>query len=93
MRIRRQYIRIKSHSACILIGLDGHPYEALLDNLSLNGALIKVKNGVPNSVHVGDNCGLMLFNVQNVHPERRSCRVVRHDLINVGVKFLGHKFH
>jgi c-di-GMP-binding flagellar brake protein YcgR len=93
MRIRRHHIRIKCHSHCILIGLDNHPYEALLVNLSLNGALIKVNNGVPDSIHVGAECGLMLCHILNVCSEKRPCRVIRHDLVNLGVKFLTHRFH
>ena len=93
MRMRRKHIRIKCHSTCILIGHDEYPYEASLENISLNGALIKVHNGVPNSIQVGVECGVMVCNPLNVCSVRRPCRVIRHDSVNMGVKFLTNRFH
>jgi c-di-GMP-binding flagellar brake protein YcgR len=93
MRMRRKHIRIKCHSPCILIGLDEHPYEALLENLSLNGALIKVNNGVPDSIQVGGECGLMVCHTLNVCSVRRPCKVIRYDSVKMGVKFLTNIVH
>lgn len=88
MGSQRQYIRVKDDSKCILMELDGSTYEALLEDISLGGALIKVSNGVPKSLNVGDKCNLMLCSNPDVCPSKLSCRVVRHDSVNMGIRFL-----
>ena len=50
-----QYIRINGNSECILMELDVNTFEASLENLSIGGALVKVSDGVPNSLQVGDS--------------------------------------
>ena len=52
MGSQRQYIRINGNSECILMELDVNTYEASLEDLSIGGALVKVSDGVPNSLQV-----------------------------------------
>ena len=88
MGSQRQYTRVDCDSESILMEIDGDTYDALLEDLSLGGALVRVNDGVPGSVQVGDVCNLMLCNNPDVCPIKHSCRVVRHDSVKLGVRFL-----
>lgn len=92
MGSQRQYIRVKCDSECILMELDGNTYEALLEDISLGGALITVNDGVPDGLQVGDVCNLMLCCNSDSCPTKHSCRVVRHDSVSMGVRFLTNRF-
>jgi c-di-GMP-binding flagellar brake protein YcgR len=93
MANQRQYIRIKSDSHCVVMDEEGCDYDAMLQDISLGGALIKVKDGIPESLEVGDICKLMLcLNVDSCSI-RHSCRIVRHDSVSMGVQFLTDTFH
>ena len=89
MGCQRQYVRMKGDSAnCILMELDGNSYRALLENISLGGALIKVSDSVPYGLQVGDECTLTLCSDTGSCSSRHFCRVVRHDAANMGIQFL-----
>ena len=55
MGSKRQYTRFECDSECILMDIDGDTYDVLLENFSLGGALVKVSDGVSNSLQVGDS--------------------------------------
>jgi c-di-GMP-binding flagellar brake protein YcgR len=92
MANQRQYIRIKSDSKCTVTDDDGSSYVAMLQNISLGGALIQVKNGIPANLAVGDICRLMLCPNADYCPIKYTCRVVRYDLVSMGVQFLTDTF-
>jgi c-di-GMP-binding flagellar brake protein YcgR len=85
---RRQYTRVECDSECILMEIDGDTYDVLLDDLSLGGAFITMRNGLPNSLNVGDACSLMLCSDPGSCPTKHFCRVVRQGSVNMGVTFL-----
>ena len=85
MGSRRQYDRIKSKSPCFLMDNDGDIFDALLEDISVSGALIAVRGGIPKNLNIGDICSLLLSNDITL---RRSCRIVRHDSENMGISFL-----
>jgi len=85
---RRQFTRVDCDSECIIMELDGNTYDVLLEDLSLGGAFITMRNGIPNSLHVGDECSLMLCSNPGSCPTKHFCRVVRHDSANMGIQFL-----
>jgi hypothetical protein len=86
---QRLYTRVKGDSAnCILMELDGRSYQALLENISIGGALIKVSEGVPYGLQVGDECTLTLCSDSGSCSSRHFCRVVRCDYVNMGIQFL-----
>jgi c-di-GMP-binding flagellar brake protein YcgR len=68
--------------------LDGNTFDVLLENLSIGGALVKVSDGVPQNLNVGDICSLMLCDNPDSCPVKHSCRVIRLDSVNMGVRFL-----
>lgn len=84
---RREYTRVECDSECILMEIDGDTYSALLEDLSLGGALITMRSGTP-SLHVGDACSLMLCSDPGSCPTKHFCRVVRHGSAKIGVTFL-----
>ena len=88
MANQRQHIRNKSDSECVVTDETGNTYGAMLLDISLGGALIKVKDGVLASMEVGDICRMMLCTNPDSCPIKRTCRVVRFDSVSMGVQFL-----
>jgi c-di-GMP-binding flagellar brake protein YcgR len=93
MENQRQFIRIKSYSKCVVSGSDGSDFEAELQDISLGGALIKVKDCIPENLDSGDICRLMLcLNIDSC-TIKHICKIVRHDSVSMGVKFLNDTSH
>jgi c-di-GMP-binding flagellar brake protein YcgR len=88
MASQRQSSRIDCASHCVLMDCGGNSYEALLENISTGGALIKVKNGVPNGLRVGDICSLAICDNPVSCTLERFCKVVRHDTVFMGISFM-----
>jgi hypothetical protein len=80
--------RIKCDSLCVL-NCNGSSYSVILENLSLEGALLKTNNKLLNQLKPNDVCDLMLCNDPNVCPTKYSCKVVRFDSEGIGVQFMG----
>ena len=87
MEKERRDLRTISDLSCQLRGLDGVTYHALLGNISLGGALIKMSDNVSHDLHVGEMCGLMFRDKINMNPERLSGKIVRLDGGSVGITF------
>lgn len=83
---------ISRGSHCLLMGLDGVTYQALLGNLSLTGALIKLSDNNPNGLHVGEMCGLMLNDKTKLSSAKFTGRIVELDSGSVGISF-NHQEH
>lgn len=92
MKNERNDFGIKTDSHCLLKGLDGVTYHALLGNLSLTGALIKLSDNVPNGLHVGDMCGLMLSDNPKLSAAKFTGRIVELNSGSVGISF-NHQEH
>jgi c-di-GMP-binding flagellar brake protein YcgR len=60
----------------------------MLQNISLGGALIKIKDGVLAGLEVGDICKMMLCDNADTCPIKHTCRVIRFDSVSLGVQFL-----
>ena len=88
MANQRQHVRNKSDAECIVTDDAGNTYGAMLQNISLGGALIKVKDGVLASMEVGDICRMLLCDQADSCPIKRICRVVRLESVSLGVQFL-----
>ncbi len=85
MGSRRQYDRIKCDSQCVLMDADGDIFEALLEDISVGGAMITVNGGIPKSLSDGDVCSLMLRHDTTLS---RSCNIVWCGSENMGISFL-----
>jgi c-di-GMP-binding flagellar brake protein YcgR len=88
MANQRQYIRNKSDSECVVTDNKGNSYGAMLQDISLGGALIKVTNGVLASMEIGDICRMMLCDNADSCPIKHTCRIVRFDSVSMGVQFI-----
>ena len=92
MANQRQHSRKKSDAECVVTDEVGNTYGAMLQNISLGGALIKVKDGVLASLEVGDICKMLLCDNADSCPIKQTCRVVRFDSVSLGVQFLTDTF-
>lgn len=90
MGSKREFLRVNCDSACV-IDYKGTSHQALLENLSLGGALIKVGNDLQLNLQIGDLCGLMLCSNPDMCPTKYSCMVTRIDSADVGIFFLKDK--
>jgi c-di-GMP-binding flagellar brake protein YcgR len=88
MANQRQYIRIKSDSECVVTDGAGNTHGAVLQDISLGGALIHVKDGVLANLEVGDICRMMLCDNAESCPIKHTCRIVRFDSVSMGVQFI-----
>ncbi|MDD2732551.1 MAG: PilZ domain-containing protein [Desulfuromonadaceae bacterium] len=88
MANQRQYIRIKSDSECVVTDGAGNTHGAVLQDISLGGALIHVRDGVIANFEVGDICRMMLCDDADSCPIKHTCKVVRFDSVSMGVQFL-----
>jgi c-di-GMP-binding flagellar brake protein YcgR len=82
MGSRRQHNRVKCDLPITLMDRSGSFYDAILDNISIGGALLVVKDGIPNSLNDGDECNLMLHHETAM---KYSFRVIRHDSESAGI--------
>lgn len=92
MKSEKNDFRIKTDSHCLLMGLDGVTYRALLGDLSVTGALIKLSGNAPNGLHVGEMCGLMLSDNPKLSSAKYTGRIVKLDSDCVGISF-NHQEH
>jgi hypothetical protein len=65
---------------------EGNAYDALLGDISLGGALVRVNSDT--HLRVGDLCDLMLSDKQALIPLKRTGKIVRFDSKYMGVSFL-----
>ena len=92
MKNEKPDFRKKPDSHCLLMGLDGVTYQASLGDLSVAGALITLSDNAPNSLHVGDMCGLMLSSRPALSSSKYTGRIVSLDSDSVGISF-NHQEH
>jgi c-di-GMP-binding flagellar brake protein YcgR len=85
---QRRFTRKKCKSECAIINHLGRIYHAFLEDISIGGALIMVRDGIPRSLLDGDEYRFMLPNDIYLI---KSFRVVRHDSANMGIQFLTNK--
>jgi hypothetical protein len=87
MGSKRKYSRVICDSPCIL-NYGGLNYQALLDNISLSGALIKVGNEQPDGLYIGATVDLLLCSNPDLCPTKYTCEVTRHSSSDIGVNFM-----
>lgn len=92
MKSEKHDFRKKTDSHCLLMGLDGVTYQAQLGDLSAAGASITLSDNVPNGLHVGEMCGLMLSDNPTLSSAKYTGRIVTLDTDSVGISF-NHQEH
>lgn len=86
MGSKREHLRVRCESPCIL-NYEGINYQALLDNISLGGALVKVSDMQPERLYIGAVVNLMLCSNPDLCPTKYTCKVIRLDSPDIGIKF------
>jgi c-di-GMP-binding flagellar brake protein YcgR len=84
---QRQHPRINCESHCMMVEPQGTIYRALLEDISLGGALIVMNNGAPKSLNVGVECELIMCNDLYTYSAKHLCKIVWRDHVNIGVNF------
>lgn len=84
---QRKHGRLKSDSDCVIFYNQG-AFGAKLGNISLGGAFIKVSDGIPDNLVVGNRCGVMLFKKDTINYSDHTCKIVRCNSFGIGVSFL-----
>lgn len=79
--------RIVCEAKCIL-NFDGFDIQGVIENLSLSGALIKLKDKIPDSIHPGDKCDMMFCSDPDLYPVKYTCKVIRLDSEIIAIQFL-----
>ncbi len=92
MKSDKHDFRKKTDSHCLLMGLDGVTYQALLGDLSVTGALITLSEKAPNGLNIGEMCGLMLSDNPKLSSAKYTGRIVTLDSDSVGISF-NHQEH
>jgi len=82
--------RLNSNSSCLL-NYNGINYKVSLENVSLDGALLKLNGITTINLKPNDLCDLTLGKAKDLYPTKYACKVVRFDTERVGVQFLGLK--
>jgi hypothetical protein len=68
-----------------LLSDKGEKFPCLLENISTAGALIEMKEGIPDIIQVGDIC---MLDVVLLRPVHYTCKVVHIEGVHVGLQFL-----
>ena len=87
MENKRHKAQIDCDSHCILIGLDGITYKALLGDLTVTGASIKMNDTMQHGLHIGEMCGLVLSDNPNRSSSKHKGIIIELESGNVGISF------
>jgi len=88
---KRHFGRVKCNSPGVTssqLEHNGKTLETLLEDVSFTGARIKVVDGVPHDLNVGDECNLAIKLQNDSEPIEHACQVTRRDSTYVGLNFL-----
>ena len=88
MDSRRRYIRVKSGFNCVLTGYDGRNYEGRLDNITIDGALVRVSQGIQADLKVGEEFDLMFCYGNEDFSIKHPCKVIRCDPAALAINFI-----
>lgn len=87
MSEQRKHQRVVCDSRCDLVNRDGSSYPALLTDISVGGALVRVDGKAP--LYSGDLIALKLHEDADFYPVKNISRIVRIDSKNnYGLRFL-----
>jgi hypothetical protein len=80
--------RVNCESKC-LIDYKGSQYSVVLENISVNGAVVTPDRNMMFRPAINESCSLMLCNNPTLCPSKHPCRIVRYsDDEKVGIQFL-----
>jgi len=82
----RRNLRVDCYSSCTL-NYENSNYHAVLVNISLGGALIRVEGDILIKLHIGDTCDLVLGDKQDLSFAKYHCRVISQNSSKIGIHF------
>lgn len=87
MKDNRSVKRASCVSKCLLF-YKGSKYLGILENISLDGALVTMTSSLPYVIQLGDTCNLLFCGDQEFSPNEYNSKVVRISTPKVGLKFV-----
>jgi hypothetical protein len=87
MTDKRTVQRVDCFSKCLLLHKNSQ-YPGVLENISVDGALVTMTNSLPNVIQLGDTCGLLFCSDQEFSPNEYNSKVVRISSPYVGLQFI-----
>jgi len=84
---KRSHIRINCATKCILYH-DGSKFRGVVENLSITGALVRIRRNLPGSIHPGDACSLLICHLPALSYSRHASQIKHLDSTTVGLQFL-----
>jgi PilZ domain len=84
---KRGHRRIDCATKCILYH-EGSKFRGVVENLSVSGALVRIRRNLSESIHPGDACSLLICHLPALSYSRHSSQVKHIDSTTVGIKFL-----
>lgn len=84
---KRRHRRIDCVTKCILYH-DGSKFRGVVENLSVSGALVRIRSNLSESIHPGDTCSLLICHLPALSYSRHSSQVKHLDSTTVGIQFL-----
>ncbi len=88
MKDKRSVQRASCVSKCLLY-YRGSKYLGILEDISLEGALVTMTSSLPYVIGVGDSCRLLFCGDQEFCPNEYNSKVVRISSPKVGLQFIG----
>ncbi len=88
---KRHFGRIKCNLpsiSSVLLEHNGKIFETLLGDISFTGALVKMEQGVPQDLKIGDECYLVIWLENDSNSIKHASKVTRLDSASVALNFL-----
>ncbi len=88
---KRRFERIKPdtrYTVRTLMQHNGIIYNAQIEDISYSGAFIRIPDGVPQDLNVGDKCYFVSLSEYDSSSTNRLCKVIRRDSECMGLDFL-----
>jgi len=83
----RRYKRIDCATKCILYH-EGSKIRGVVENLSIAGALVRIRCNLSGIIQPGDDCSLLICHIPALSYSRHACQVKHLDSAAIGIEFL-----
>jgi hypothetical protein len=84
---KRSHGRIDCATKCIVYH-DGSKFRGMVGNLSISGALVRIRRNLSGIIHPGDVCSLLICHPLALSYSRHTCQVKYLDSTTIGIQFL-----
>jgi hypothetical protein len=83
----RRHRRIDCATKCILYH-NGSKFRGVVENLSISGALVRIRSNLSGIIQPGDACSLLICHLPALSYSRHSSQVKHLDSTAIGIQFL-----